>query len=92
MRSVDQALETGPHISPSSRIKCLKLLYRTCGFHALLPETLQIPIFYDKTGSPLYKGAYADVWKGKYCGQDVSVKVIRIYSNSDLRKVLGVSH
>ena len=52
---------------------------------------MQIPICYDKTGSPLYKGAYADVWKGKYCGQDVSVKVIRIYSNSDLRKVLGVS-
>jgi len=39
----------------------------------------------------LYRGGFADVWKGKYRGRDVAVKVIRTYSTSDLQKVIGVS-
>ena len=31
------------------------------------------------------------MWKGEHCGRDVAVKVIRIYSNSDLQKIIGVS-
>ena len=50
-----------------------------------------IPICYDRTGVSLYRGGFADVWRGEYRGQDVAVKVIRTYSNSDLRKVIGVS-
>ena len=42
-------------------------------------------------GFPLYRGGYADVWKGEHCGRDVAVKVIRTYSNSDLQKIIGVS-
>ena len=53
---------------------------------------LNIPVSYDRTGDALYRGGFADVWKGEYCGQEVAVKVIRIYSNSDLRKVIGVSY
>ena len=30
------------------------------------------------------------MWKGEYRGRDVAVKVIRIYSNSDLQKIVGV--
>ena len=30
------------------------------------------------------------MWKGKYSGRDVAVKVIRTYSNSDLQKTVGV--
>jgi hypothetical protein len=32
------------------------------------------------------------VWKGKYCGRDVAVKVVRTYSNIELQKVVGVSY
>ena len=39
----------------------------------------------------MYQGGFADVWKGEYCGQDVAVKVIRTYSNSDSQKMIGVS-
>ena len=49
-----------------------------------------IPIRYDRTGDALYRGGYADVWKGEYCGRDVAVKVLRTYSNSDFRKIIGV--
>lgn len=78
-------------MSPWARMQCLRPLYRTCGRHAILPRTLKIPICYDKTSDALYSGGYADVWKGEYCGRDVAVKVIRTYSNSDLRKIIGVS-
>ena len=43
-------------------------------------------------GHALYRGGSADVWKGKYASQDVAVKVMRMYSNSDLRRIIGVSH
>jgi len=66
-------------------------LYRECGYHELLPKALDIPTCYDRTDDPLFRGEYADVWKGQHCGQDVAVKVIKTYSNSDYQKVLGVS-
>ena len=50
-----------------------------------------IPICHDRTGVALYRGGFADVWKGEYRGRDVAIKVIRTYSNSDLRKMIGVS-
>ena len=86
---MDQALDT-PDIPPQTRRKCLKSLYRTCRRHALLPKTLKIPVCYDRTVVALYRGGFADVWKGEHGGRDVAVKVLRTYSNSDLQKILGV--
>jgi hypothetical protein len=71
-------------------MKCLKLLYRTCGNHARLPGALMVLDCYDRNGDPLYRGGYADVWKGEHAGQDVAVKVIRAYSSHDLQKVIKV--
>ncbi|KAF9790923.1 kinase-like domain-containing protein [Thelephora terrestris] len=85
---IDEALDR-PDLSPLARKECLRPLYRTCGRHAILPRTLKIPICYDRTSDALYSGGYADVWRGEYHGQDVAVKVIRTYSNSDLRKIIG---
>jgi hypothetical protein len=81
-----------PDLSPRTRKKCLKSLYRTCGRHALLPRALKIPVRYDRTGVALYRGGFADVWKGEYCGRDVAVKVIRTYSHCDLQKIVGVGY
>ena len=89
--SVNQALD-GPDLSSQTRKKCLKSLYRTCRRYALLPRTLKIPFCYDRTSVALYRGGFADVWKGEHCGRDVAVKVLRTYSNSDLQKVIGVSY
>ncbi|KAF9643955.1 hypothetical protein BDM02DRAFT_3175321 [Thelephora ganbajun] len=86
---IDQALDATPGLSLWTRKRCLKLLYRTCGRRELLPTALKIPICYGQTGSALCKGGFADVWKEKYCGRDVAVKVIRIYSNSNLQKITG---
>ena len=81
-----------PELSPQIRKKCLKSLYRICGRNALLPRALKIPTCYDRTGTALYRGGFADVWKGKHCGRDVAVKVIRTYSNEGLQKIIGVSY
>ena len=89
--SVDQALDI-PELPPRIRKKCLKSLYSMCGRLALLPRTLKMPICYDRTGTASYRGGFADVWKGKHCGQDVAVKVIRTYSDDDLQKIVGVSY
>ncbi|KAF9649062.1 kinase-like protein [Thelephora ganbajun] len=78
-----------PGLTLWTRKRYLKLLYRTCGHHKLVPATLKIPICYDRTSHALYKGGFADVWKGEHRGRDVAVKVIRMYSTSDLKKVVG---
>jgi len=84
-----QALDR-PDLSLRTRKRCLKLLYRMCGRHALLPKALRILVSYERTGVALYRGGFADVWKGEHCGRDVAVKVIRTYSNTDLQKMVGV--
>ena len=63
-----------------------------CRRHALLPRALKIPFCYDRTGVALYRGGFADVWKGKHRGREVAVKVLRTYSNSDLQRIAGVSY
>ena len=85
-----QALDR-PDLSPQTRENCLRTLCKMCGRHALLPTTLKTPISFEPTGNVVYSGGYADVWKGEHCGRDVAVKVIRIYSNNELQRVIGVS-
>ena len=85
-----QALDR-PDLSPQTRENCLKSLCKMCGRHALLPTSLKTPISFERTGDVVYSGGFADVWKGEHCGRDVAVKVIRIYSNSELQRVIGVS-
>ena len=52
---------------------------------------MQIAAWYDQMSHPLYRGGFADVWKGKYRDRDVAIKVIRMYQTSDLQKIIGVS-
>ncbi|KAF9779225.1 kinase-like domain-containing protein [Thelephora terrestris] len=69
------------------RGKCLAVLYWICGRQALLPRALQIPICYNRFDAPLYRGGFADVWKGQFQGSDVAVKVLRLYATTDFAKV-----
>ena len=87
--SGNQALDS-PSLSLLSQKKWIRLLYRACGQHELLPRTLEVPIYYDRTSDALFRGGYADVWKGECRGRDIAVKVIRTYATSDLQKIIGV--
>ena len=77
-------------LTPRLRKKCLSALYRICGRQGLLPSSLQIPLCHDRSGRALYSGGYADVWMGEYQGRKVAVKVLRVYSASNLEKIIGV--
>jgi len=85
---IDEALYAHG-LSPGIRKKCLKLLYRTCGHHALLPEVLKVPVRSGQASNAVYRGGHADVWKGVYSCQDVAIKVVRTYSNVELRKIIN---
>ena len=52
---------------------------------------MQIPLCYDRVGTPLYRGGYADVWEGEHGGRKVAVKVLTIYMTSNLGKITRVS-
>ena len=87
--SADQALDL-PDLQPQLRRICLSVLCRICGFQALLPRSLQIPFCYNRLDTPLYRGGFADVWKGEYQGRHVAVKVLRVYSTSEFVKITRV--
>ena len=78
-------------LEPLLRRKCLSALCRISGRQGLLPRSVQIPLCYNRTDTPLYRGGYADVWKGEYQGREVAVKVLLVYRTSNLDKITRVS-
>ena len=64
-------------------MRCLRLLRKICGCHALLPRSLAIPVFYDRTEDPLCHGGFADVWRGASDDREVAVKVLRSYQSDN---------
>ena len=87
--SPNQALGL-PDLAPWLRRKCLRILCKICGRQALLPRSLQIPLCYDRSDVPRYRGGYADVWIGDYQGRQVAAKVLRVYSTSDFDEITRV--
>ena len=74
------------------REKSLSTLRKICGRQALLPRSLQIPLCYDRSGEALCNGGTADVWMGEHQGIKVAVKVLRVFSTSDIEKIKRVGH
>ena len=69
----------------------MKAIYRICDRNTLLPRSMQIPICYNRLDAPLYRGGFADVWKGEHRGRHVAVKVLRVYATCDIGKIKRVS-
>lgn len=67
------------------------MLYRTCGYHELIPQALVVVAHFGQTGSVTWRGGFADVWKGEYLGQAVAIKVLQTYSDDILQKVFPMS-
>ena len=85
----NQALDV-PGLSSRLRRKCLRALCWICGRHALLPKSLQIPLCYDRSDTPLYCGGFGDVWRVEHQGRHIAVKGLRVYSTSDFDKITSV--
>ena len=72
------------------RMRCLHFLCKICSHHVLLPNSLTIPVAYDRTEDPLYYGGFADVWKGTSHDREVAVKVLRLYQCGDREQMKRV--
>ncbi|KAF9780864.1 kinase-like domain-containing protein [Thelephora terrestris] len=86
VEAIDEVLER-PDFPPHIRNGCLRSLYRVCARHSLLPRSLQIELGENLTGAARCHGAFGDVWKHEYQGQQVAVKVLKMYESDDLRLV-----
>ena len=71
-------------------MRCLRLLCKICGRHALLPNSLIIQVPHDRTKDPLYHGGFADVWKSTSRGLEVAVKVLKLYQCNDQGQIRRV--
>ena len=80
-----------PDFPPHLRGECLRALCRMCGHRGLLPKSLHVPRCCNRSDRPLYRGGFADVWKGELRGSHVAVKELRVYSNANLSKIARVS-
>ncbi|KAF9780863.1 kinase-like domain-containing protein [Thelephora terrestris] len=76
-----------PDFPPHVRNDCVRSLYVACARHSLLPRSLRIELGESLTGAALCHGGFGDVWKREYRGQQVAVKVLKMYESNDLRKV-----
>lgn len=85
-----QALDF-PNLQQRFQNKCWSVLRKICAHRASLPKSLQIPVCYNRSENPLYRGEFANVWKGEHQGLKVAVKVLEVYSTSDFSKIRNVS-
>ena len=88
--SPDQALDS-LDLMPRTRKKCVKLLYKACASHTLLPRSLHFELHGDPVGIPSYGGGFGDVWKREHRGKEVAVKVLRLRYNDGSRDINNVS-
>jgi hypothetical protein len=77
-------------VAPWLRVKFLNTLCRLCSHRALLTISVQILLYYDRTGAPRYHGRPAEVWKAEHKGCEVVVKALRVYTSSNLPEVARV--
>lgn len=68
----------------------MKLLHNMCARYTLVPRSLKIELPGDSPGALMYRGGFGDVWKHRYQGREVAVKVLRIYATSDLEMIARV--
>lgn len=69
----------------------MKSLSKMCARHTLVPQSLNIELGDDSTGTLMYRGGFGDVWRRKYQGREVAVKVLRVYATNDLGLIARVS-
>ena len=77
-------------MAPPVRRKCLAILCKVCSHYGLIPRSIQIPLCHDRTEAPRYEGGFAKVWKGEHEGIAVAVKVLKVFTTSDLVKIKRV--
>lgn len=77
-------------LAPKLQRNCLDTLRKICSRQGLLPRSVQIQLLYSRSDTPLYQGGFADIWKSQYQGYHVAVKVLRVCTSDNFRKITSV--
>jgi len=77
-------------MSERDRLKLFNKLCKTCSRHRVIPKSMHIPDC-SEGSVEITSGGFADVSQGIYEGRRVAIKVVRIYTTSDLDVTLSVS-
>lgn len=83
---LDQVVDNMPNDIQKTAMKVLDSL---CARTGLLPQSSHIPHHSIKRLGewPVAHGGFADIWLGLLHGQDVALKMIRLFANDDVEKV-----
>jgi len=77
-------------MSSQERLKLFNKFCKTCSRHRVIPKSMHIPDC-SEGSVEVTSGGYADVSQGVYEGRQVAIKVVRVYTTSDLDVILSVS-
>jgi len=77
-------------MSDQKRIKLFNKLCKTCSRNRVIPTSMQIPDCSEGSEEAEY-GGFANISQGTYEGRRVAIKVVRMYTTSDLDAIYSVS-
>ncbi|KAF9260022.1 kinase-like protein [Marasmius fiardii PR-910] len=83
-----QLLAEYPNVSTTLRPSIFKLMIRLSRNSGLHPQCLTIQGVEKLGDYPVGGGAFGDVWQGRFAQQLVCLKVIRVFSRSDVQQIL----
>ncbi|OSX62034.1 hypothetical protein POSPLADRAFT_1046501 [Postia placenta MAD-698-R-SB12] len=85
-RATSQVVDNMPNEIQKTAMKVLDSL---CNRTGLLPQSSHIPHHSIKRLGewPVAHGGFADIWLGQLHGQDVALKMIRLFANDDVEKI-----
>ena len=77
-------------MDPLIRLRHVRALIKLSRKSLLYPECMNLSdISID--GDPFASGSFGDIHKGMFRGEDIAVKVLKIFKTSDMDKLLRVS-
>ncbi|KAG6823680.1 hypothetical protein H0H93_003243, partial [Arthromyces matolae] len=85
-----QWLLDDPSLSPDLRRSFIVASQRLCKASNLYPECYDLSDIVLSNPYPLIAGGFADIYRGMFEGQEVSLKAIRIYQNTEIKRFLKV--
>ncbi|ESK95384.1 hypothetical protein Moror_3822 [Moniliophthora roreri MCA 2997] len=86
-----QILSLRADLTPRRRASILKAMLRLSKCSGLCPSLLAVDGFEKDGGEPVASGGFCDIWKGRVGTEAVCLKIVRVYRDSDIKKILKES-
>lgn len=77
-------------LDPNAKRRLIGALIKLSRASGLYPDCMILKGIELTGGDAVAGGAYGDVWKGKMRGEQLAVKVLKVFQKSDMEKLLKV--